>query len=74
MKGITPYLRDKDVVSIFSFLSIAPKGSYLAFAYIQKDFLDGKDLMKWDAVYNKYVKHGVWNGNLDWHRKVYQIF
>lgn len=64
MEGVTPYLSDKGVASVFSSLSKAPKGSYLAFTYIQKDFLDGKDLMKWDAVYKKYVKHGVWKFGL----------
>lgn len=64
MEGVTPYLTDEGIDSIFSFLSKAPKGSYLVFTYIQKNFLDGKDLMQWNAVYNKYVKHGVWKFGL----------
>ena len=64
MEAVTMYLTKEGIRDVFEYLSKAPKGSYLAFTYIDQDFIEGKNMMQWDAVYNKYVKYKVWQFGL----------
>lgn len=64
MEAVTPYLTSEGIDSVFSYLSKAPGGSFLAFTYVDRDFIDGSDLMGWKAAYNKYVKSGLWKFGL----------
>lgn len=52
------------IQEVFDSLENTPAGSYLAFTYVDKDFLDGKDRMRWDAAFKKYVKPGIWRFGL----------
>ena len=64
LEAVTPYLTKEGIEELFQFLGDAPKGSFLAFTYIDQAFIDGTDLMHWDAVYKKYVKNKVWKFGL----------
>lgn len=64
MEAVTQYLSDEGIQEVFDSLENTPAGSFLAFTYVDKDFLDGKDMMRWDAAFKKYVKPGVWRFGL----------
>lgn len=60
LEGTTQYVTEKGLQSTFDFLSATAQGSRLAFTYIRKDFIEGRDLRGWEQAYKKYVKGGVW--------------
>lgn len=64
MEAVTQYLTSEGIDAVFTYLSKAPGGSFLAFTYVDRDFIDGADLMGWKAAYNKYVKSGLWKSGL----------
>jgi len=59
LEGVTQYLTEKGLRSTFAFLSTAARGSYLAFTYVRKDFIDGRDMHGSEKGYKKYVTGGV---------------
>lgn len=64
LEAVTQYLTENGIESVFQFLEKAPEDSYLAFTYVDRDFLGGRDLMHWEAAYRKYVKQGIWRFGL----------
>lgn len=64
MEAVTQYLTEEGIDAVFSHLRKAPGGSCLALTYIDRDFIDGRDLMSWEAAYNKYVRSGLWKFGL----------
>ena len=59
-EGVTPYLTESGIQKTFEYLKSATKGSYLAFTYIDENFINGSNLMGWEAAYKQYVKSGLW--------------
>jgi len=60
-EGVTQYLTDGGIRSTFDFLAHAAPGSHLAFTYIRRDFLDGRNMHGWQEGYRKYVTNdGLW--------------
>jgi len=59
-EGVTQYLTDKGIRSIFDFLAKAVCGSRIAFTYICKDFLDGRIAHVWEKGYDDYVRRKIW--------------
>lgn len=60
LEGVTQYLTGDGLKSIFDFLSRAARGSLLAFTYVRKDFIDGREPYGWEKAYEKYVAGGIW--------------
>jgi len=60
LEGVTQYVTEKGLQSTFDFLSSASSGSRLAFTYVRKDFIDGRDMRGWPRAYRKFVESGVW--------------
>ncbi|KPU46328.1 leucine carboxyl methyltransferase [Oxobacter pfennigii] len=60
-EGVTQYLTQEGIESVFDFLSNAEAGSKLAFTYVLKDFIQGKVMYDWEKAYEKYVlKDKIW--------------
>ena len=60
-EGVTQYLTEAGIRSTFDFLAHAAPGSHLAFTYIRRDFLDGRNMYGWQEGYRKYVANdGLW--------------
>lgn len=54
-EGVTQYLTKAGIEASFAFLSTAPKGSLLAFTYVLRDFLEGRNMYGWEKAHQKYV-------------------
>ena len=63
-EGVTQYLNEASVRATFDFLATAAAGSRLAFTYVRKDFLEGKELCGWPAGYKQFVAAGLWQFGL----------
>lgn len=59
-EGVTQYLTEPGIHRTFQWLEALPKNSCIGFTYVVDEFIKGKKLMGWEAVYKKYVKTGVW--------------
>lgn len=59
-EGVTQYLTETGVRATFDFLSQAAPGSQLAFTYVRKEFLEGKDLYRWPTGHKQFVASGLW--------------
>jgi methyltransferase (TIGR00027 family) len=64
-EGVTQYLTERGVRQTFDFLATAATGSYLAFTYVRKDFLDSKARYGWDSGYKRFVASNVWRFGMD---------
>jgi methyltransferase (TIGR00027 family) len=65
-EGVTQYLTETGIRSTFDFLAQAALGSHLAFTYIRKDFLDGRNMYGWQKGYKKFVaKDKFWLFGMD---------
>lgn len=60
MEAVTQYLTQQGMERVFGFLARASAGSRLVFAYVRKDFLDGKVFYGWESGYKRFVKGGIW--------------
>jgi len=60
LEAVTQYLTDDGIHSTFNFLSKAPSGSYLAFTYVTKDFIEGEVLHDQEYIYKTFVNKKVW--------------
>jgi methyltransferase (TIGR00027 family) len=60
LEAVTQYLTKKGIESTFDFLSQTASGSKLAFTYVQKDFIQGKNKYGWDKFYKNFVEKKVW--------------
>ncbi len=60
-EGVTQYISEAAVRTVFEFLQKAPLGSQLVFTYIRKDFIEGQQKYGLDIVYNQSVlKSQLW--------------
>ena len=65
-EAVSQYLTEAGVRSTFDFFSHAPGGSQLAFTYIRRDFLEGRNRYGWEKGYDKYVvKDKLWIFGMD---------
>jgi len=60
-EAVSQYLTEAAVRRTFEFLSQAPAGSQLAFTYVRKDFIEGKNLYGLEKFYKQtIVKNKLW--------------
>ncbi len=59
-EGVTQYLTEEGIRTIFDFLAKAACGSRMAFTYVCKDFLDGRTSYIWEKGYDDYVRRKIW--------------
>ncbi len=65
-EGVTQYISEAAVRKVFAFLDQAGQGSRLAFTYIRKDFIEGKQLYGLDALYRTTrVTKQLWQFGLE---------
>lgn len=65
-EAVSQYLTEQGIRATFDFLSNATTGSRLAFTYVLKDFIEGKNLHNAEAFYQgMVVKDKAWN--FGWH-------
>jgi methyltransferase (TIGR00027 family) len=64
-EAVTQYLQESAVRATLDFLALAPSGSRLAFTYVPKDFIDGRNLYGQDHLHGRYVKQKIWLFGLD---------
>lgn len=66
LEAVTQYLTETGIKKIFDFLARAASGSHLAFSYVRKDFINGKNMYGWEKGYKKYVvKDKLWIFGMD---------
>jgi len=60
-EGVTQYLTESAVNSIFENLRNTQAGSLFVFTYVRRDFIEGKSFYGWEKGYEKYVlKDKIW--------------
>lgn len=65
-EAVTQYLTETGIRATFDFLAKAPAGSRLAFTYVLKDLIDGKDFYSHEYIYKKMVlKEKAWLYGMD---------
>ncbi|MCA1452384.1 SAM-dependent methyltransferase [Bradyrhizobium sp. BRP22] len=64
-EAVTQYLSETGIRSTLEFLATAAPGSRLAFTYVQKDFIDGRNLYDQPRLYERYVKQKIWLFGID---------
>lgn len=55
VEAVTQYLTGKAVDELFAATAKAAPSSRLIFTYVQRDFLDGRELHGWDKVHREWV-------------------
>ena len=60
-EAVSQYVDKSSIQKMFEFFSNAPTGSYLAFTYVLKDFIEGKNLYGQELLYKKTVKDNLWH-------------
>ena len=61
-EAVSQYLTETAVRQTFDFLAQAPAGSQLAFTYVRKDFIEGKELYGLEKFYERMiVKDNAWH-------------
>ena len=65
-EGVTQYLSAAAVSSTMAALRPAPAGSRLAFTYVQRDFIDGRNMYDSALLYKRFVRRQqLWHFGLD---------
>jgi len=60
-EAVTQYLTEAGIRTTFDFLARASSGSLLAFTYVRKDFIDGKNKYGQETAYDQYItKDRIW--------------
>jgi len=59
-EAVTQYLTEAGIRGTFDFLAKAPSGSLLAFTYVRKDFIEGKNKYGQEAAYEQYINNKFW--------------
>lgn len=59
-EGVTQYLTEEGIRATFDFLAKAAPGSRLAFTYVLKDFIEGRNMYGWGKMYKDYVTNNIW--------------
>ena len=60
LEGVTRYLTEKGIRTIFNFLDKAIRGSRIAFTYVRKDFIDGQAMYGLEKLYKRVVTNKIW--------------
>ncbi|MEM8857072.1 MAG: SAM-dependent methyltransferase [Chloroflexota bacterium] len=61
-EAVSQYLTESAVRQTFDYLAQAPAGSYLAFTYVLKDYIEGKNFYGEEAFYERMViKDNAWH-------------
>lgn len=66
LEAVSQYLTVDGVKATFDYLAGAQSGSYLAFTYIRKGFIEGTDMYGMDFMYKKTVPSGLWKFGLSY--------
>ena len=65
-EGVTQYISETAVRKVFAFLQQASQESRLAFTYVRKDFIEGKQFCGLDALYSATrAKNQLWQFGLE---------
>ena len=66
-EAVTQYLTEKSNRATFDFLAKAARGSRLAFTYVRRDFIEGKNMYNSEIFYKKYIEKDppLWLFGLD---------
>lgn len=65
-EAVTQYLSEEAVRKTFDFLAQAAAGSRLAFTYVRKDFIEGRNLYGAAPTYERFrVKQQLWRFGMD---------
>jgi len=65
-EAVTQYLTEEGIKSTFNFLANAASGSKLAFTYVRKDFIDGKELFGWERIYKRFIENNqIWRFGME---------
>lgn len=59
-EAVSQYLDRLSFEKTFEFFSNTPKGSFLAFTYVLKDFVEGKNLFNQNRLYKLTVQKKLW--------------
>ena len=59
-EAVTQYLTQGGFTITFELLGKAPAGSHLAFTYVCKDFLKGRNVYGQQGLYKRYVRDKIW--------------
>jgi methyltransferase (TIGR00027 family) len=64
-EGVTQYLTEEAVRATLGALQLAPAGSKLGFTYVQKDFIDGRNMYDSAVLYKRFrQRQQVWQFGL----------
>lgn len=66
-EAVTQYLTEKGIRATFDFLAKAACGSRLAFTYVRRDFIEGKNMYNSEKIYQKFIEKDppIWLFGLD---------
>jgi methyltransferase (TIGR00027 family) len=65
-EGVTQYLSEDAVRATLSALQGAPAGSRLAFTFVRKDFIDGRNMYDAETLYRRFRERSqVWKFGID---------
>lgn len=64
-EAVTQYLSEGGVRATLDFLAAAAPGSRLAFTYVLKDFVDGRNLHGQERLHARYVARNIWRFGLE---------
>lgn len=64
-EAVSQYLTDRGVRATFEWLAKAARGSRLAFTYVRKSFVEGKNLYGWKAGYKRFVADNLWRFGME---------
>lgn len=59
-EAVSQFLTEQGIRTTFNFLAKAAQGSYLAFTYVLKDFLNGDNLYRQEKLYQQCVEKKIW--------------
>lgn len=59
-EAVSQYLSESGACATFAFLSGAASGSRLAFTYVRREFLQGREAFGWAGGYQRFVASGLW--------------
>ena len=66
-EAVTQYLTEKGIRATFDFLAKAASGSRLAFTYVRRDFIEGKNMYNSEKIYQRFIEKDppIWLFGLD---------
>jgi methyltransferase (TIGR00027 family) len=59
-EAVTQYLSESGARATFAFLSGVASGSCLAFTYVRREFLEGRESFGWASGHRQFVASGLW--------------